>query len=162
MELEGATLTQARPGQIVALSDGVVIEVLGPPERLLSGTESDVDNASVVLRLVYGEVSFLLTGDLFTEGEALLAADDLAIETDVLKVAHHGSRSSSSDVFLDRVRPAVAVISAGEDNRFGHPHTETVEALLRHVGEDLLFLTGKSGGIEFVTDGRRLEVRTEQ
>ena len=89
-------------------------------------------------------------------------AEESPIESDVLKVAHHGSRSSSSDVFLSRVSPDVAVISAGEDNRFGHPHQDTVETLLRHVHKDLLFLTSKSGDVEFVTDGRRLEVRTER
>ena len=162
VDLEGATLTQARPGQVLSWGDGVSIEVLGPPERLLSGTESDVDNGSVVLRLVYGEVSFLLTGDIFREAEALLVADESAIDSDVLKVAHHGSRSSSSDVFLSSVSPDVAVISAGENNRFGHPHPDTVESLLRHVREDLLFLTSESGAVEFVTDGRRLEVRTER
>jgi competence protein ComEC len=121
-----------------------------------------VDNASVVLRVVYGDVSFLLTGDIFVEGESGLVQRDAELDSDVLKVAHHGSRSSSSPPFLEAVSPAVAVVSAGSDNRYGHPHAETMEALRCHVDDARIFLTGESGSIEFVTDGARLEVRTER
>ena len=162
VEDEGAVVIQAQPGQVVTIDDGVFIQVLGPPETLMRGTDSDVDNASVVLRLVYRDVSFLLTGDMFHEAESALLAQDAPIDSDVLKVAHHGSRSSSIAAFLESVSPAVAVISAEEDNRFGHPHAETVEALLKHVAEDALLLTSERGTIEFVTDGRRLEVITER
>ena len=140
----------------------MLIEVLWPPARLLRGTASDVDNASVVLRLVYGDVSFLLTGDIFVEGESGLVRREAELDSDVLKVAHHGSRSSSSAPFLDRVDPTVAVVSAGRDNRYGHPRPETIEALRRHVDDERIFLTGESGSIEFVTDGVRLEVKTER
>ena len=162
VEDEGAIVTQARPGQVIAIDDGVFMQVVSPPESLLRGTESDVDNASVVLRLVHGEVSFLLTGDVFGEGEADLVARGGPIDSDVLKVAHHGSRSSSSGAFLSRVSPVAVVISAGEDNRFGHPHPETIEALLQYVPGDLVLLTSNRGNIEFVSDGRRLDVKTER
>ena len=162
VEDEGAGVTQARSGQVVAIDDGVFIQVIGPPDGLLRGTDSDVDNASVVLRLVYGEVSFLLTGDMFVEAEAALVRRAAPIDSDVLKVAHHGSRTSSSEAFLARVSPAVAVISAGKDNRLGHPHPETVRALLRHVAEERVLVTKERGTIEFVTDGSRLEVKTER
>ena len=159
---ERAEIVQARSGQVVALDGGVFIQVLSPPGRTLRGTSSDVDNASVVLRLVYGDVSFLLTGDMFREAERALVARDAPIDSDVLKVAHHGSRSSSSSSFLDMVSPAVAVISVGEEDRFGHPHPEVMEALRRRVPEELLLLTRERGTIEFVTDGRSLEVKTER
>ena len=71
---EGARVVQAQAGQLLAFEDGVLMEVLSPPARLLRGTRSDIDNASVVLRLTYGEVSFLLTGDVFAEAESLLVA----------------------------------------------------------------------------------------
>ena len=77
-------------------------------------------------------------------------------------MGHHGSRNSSSREFLDAVTPAVAIISAGQDSRFGHPHSESLLALQEHVAEELLFLTSERGTIEFVTDGRRLEVSTEK
>ena len=78
----------------------------------------------------------------------------------MLKVAHHGSRTSSIDEFLNAVSPAAVVVSVGEDNRFGHPHHQTVTALRGHVPEDRLYLTSERGDIEFVTDGTRLEVKT--
>ena len=80
----------------------------------------------------------------------------------MLKVAHHGSRTSSSARLLESVSPSVAVISVGKDNRYGHPHPETVAALLAHVAEDQIFLTSERGNVEFVTDGTRLEVKTER
>ena len=159
---EGAPSVQARPGQLITTDDGVIIEVLSPPQALLRGTPSDADNASVVLRLVYGDVSFLLTGDVFAAAEAAMVARELHLDSDVLKVAHHGSRTSSSDGFLERVTPLAAVISAGENNRFGHPHPETLLALGAHVQDGALFSTAESGTVEFITDGRRLTVKTER
>ena len=160
--LEDAEVVSARPGVLISLDSGAFIEVLGPPERLLSGTESDVDNASVVLRLVYGGFSFLLTGDAFADAEGVLVRNQASIDSDVLKVGHHGSRSSSSRAFLDAVSPAVAVMSAGEDNRFGHPHPETLAALEAYVPSERLFQTGDHGTIEFITDGKSLSVKTER
>ena len=162
VEDEGAVVVQARLGQVVSADDGVFLQVINPPERLVRGTASDVDNASVVLRVVYGDVSFLLTGDIFREAEAGILVGGALVDSDVLKVAHHGAGSSSSQGFLERASPVAAVISVGEDNRFGHPHPETLEALRRYVDDDFLFLTSDRGTIEFVTDGRRLEVKTER
>jgi competence protein ComEC len=159
---EGAAVIQARSGQTIATDDGVLIQVLGPPEKLILGSRSDVDNASVVLRVVYGHVSFLLVGDVFAEGERALVAAQAPLDSHVLKVAHHGSRSSSTGDFLAAVSPTAAVISAGQDNRFGHPHAETVAALLMQVPPDRLFVTGDSGTVEFVTDGKRLKVLTQR
>ena len=159
---EGAEIVQAQAGQVIAFGDGAHVEVVSPGQRLLRGTVSDVDNASVVLRLVYDDVSFLLTGDMFSEAEGVLVRGDASIDSDVLKVGHHGSRSSSSAAFLDRVSPTIAVASAGEDNRFGHPHSETLEALSASVPEEGLFITSERGTVEFTTDGRRLQVRAER
>ena len=159
---EGADVIQAEAGQLIAFDDGVIIQVVGPPGQLLRGTSSDVDNASVVLRLTYGSVSFLLTGDMFREAENVLVSRGAQVDSDVLKVGHHGSRTSSSESFLDRVSPTVAVLSAGENNRFGHPHTETLESIRRRVVDAEILLTAESGTIEFVTDGQRLDVKTGQ
>ena len=136
--------------------------MLGPPESLIGGPDPDVDNASVVVRIVYGEVSFLLAADLFAPGERVLVAGGSTLNSDVLKVAHHGSRSSSTEGLLSAVSPTAAVVSSGKDNRFGHPHVETMEALGRHVAPDMVFLTSASGSVEFVTDGERLTVRPER
>ena len=161
--LEGATVTHARAGQTIVTDDGVLIQVLGPPDNLIGDhSDADVDNASVVLRIVYGEVSFLLTADLFASGERALVAGAASIDSDVLKVAHHGSRSSSTEELLAAVSPTAAVVSTGADNRFGHPHPETLEALSRYVAPGMVFLTSAHGSVEFVTDGQQLTVRPER
>ncbi|MCI0438271.1 MAG: ComEC/Rec2 family competence protein, partial [Chloroflexi bacterium] len=162
LESAGAQVIQAQVGQTIAFGDGVFIQVVSPPERLLRGTASDVDNASVVLRLIYGEVSFLLTGDLFAEGERALVAQNAPIDADVLKVGHHGSSSSSTAAFLKRVSPSIAVVSVGEDNSFGHPHPEAIAALQAYVPPELLFITADRGAVEFITDGKRIEVKAER
>jgi len=78
----------------------------------------------------------------------------------VLKVAHHGSKTSTSPQFLAAVDPEVAVISVGADNTFGHPSPEVVERLVGRLGEDNVYRTDKAGTIEFITDGESLWVRT--
>ena len=159
---DGATVIRARAGQVITLEDGIRLEVLGPPDALSGGAESDINNASLVLRLVYGDVSVLLAGDIFAVGERALLADDVTLDSDVLKVAHHGSDSSSTAEFLDAVSPAAAVISVSADNRFGHPDGDVVERLREHVGDDGLYVTAERGTVEFVTDGERVWVGVER
>ena len=161
-EAQGAQVIAASAGQVIILDDDVRIEVLGPPRELLRGTASDVDNASLALRLVYGDVSVLLTGDMFSEGERTLLKSGAVLDSDVLKVPHHGSDSSSTAEFLGAVSPAAAVVSVGADNRFGHPAAEVVGRLRGFVGEGGLYSTSEQGTVEFVTDGETLWVRTER
>ena len=158
----GARMIEGSAGQVITLDSGVRIEVLGPPRELLRGTGSDADNASLVLRLIYGEVSFLLTGDVFAAGERAMLASGVNPNSDVLKVPHHGSDTSSTPEFLSAVSPAVAVISVGTENRFGHPDEDIVRRLREFVGEDGLYMTSERGTVEFVTDGETLWVRTER
>ena len=158
----GARVIEASAGQVITLDDDVRIEVLGPPRELPRGTTSDVDNASLVLRLVYGEVSVLLTGDIFSVAERALLAGGAALDSDVLKVPHHGSDSSSTREFLRAVSPSAAVISVGAENRFGHPDAGVVGRLREFVGEGGLYMTSEHGTVEFVSDGERLWVRTER
>ena len=152
--------TIASAGQRVELAGDLFLEVLHPQATLLHDTSSDVNNNSVVLRLVYGDFSLLLTGDIFVETEGYLLDGRSSLGSTVLKVAHHGSDSSSCAEFLDAVEPQVAVISVGADNTFGHPDPGVVERLSEVVGEDGLYLTSEHGTIELVTDGGRLWVRT--
>ena len=157
---EGAAEVEAVQGRRFTL-DGVLFEVLWPPEELLSGTPSDLNNASVVLRVSYGATSFLLAGDIYTDAEAMLV-ETASVDSDVLKVPHHGSSTSSSPAFLDAVSPAVAVVSVDADSRHGHPHAEVIEALTARVSERNVILTSESGTVEFVSDGRRLMVSRER
>ena len=159
---EGTVVTQARAGYVIDLGDGATIEVLHPPEMLMAGTDSDLNNASIVLRVVYGDVSFLLTGDIFVEAEREMLSRGIDLRSTVLKIPHHGSRSSSSREFIEHVRPSIAVISVGADNRFGHPHAETLEVLGRYAPEARVMTTRDHGAIRFVTDGTTLSVETER
>ena len=162
VEDEGAVVTQARAGHVIDLGDGTTIEVLHPAEMLMAGTDSDLNNASIVLRVVYGDVSFLLTGDIFVEAEREMLSRGVDVRSTVIKIPHHGSRSSSSPEFVELVGPSVAVISVGADNRFGHPHAETLEVLGRYAPEARVMTTRDHGAIRFVTDGTTLSVKTER
>lgn len=159
---QGAERIRATPGLTLAFDDGALVEVLGPPETPLTGTASDVDNGSVVARVSYGTRSFLLTGDAFAAGEEWLIRSGQRLGSDVLKVGHHGSRSSSSQPFVDAVSPVAAVISAGVDNTHGHPHAEVVDRLSAAVGADRVFTTAERGSVRFETDGETLWARTDR
>jgi beta-lactamase superfamily II metal-dependent hydrolase len=116
----------------------------------------------VVLRLVYGGVTFLLASDIEAFTEGYLMRTSLDLESIVLKVAHHGSRSSTIPDFLSQVNPAVAVISAGSGNQFGHPHPEVANRLEEALGLGGVFRTDRQGTVELVTDGVDLWVSTER
>ncbi|MEE8470275.1 MAG: DNA internalization-related competence protein ComEC/Rec2 [Dehalococcoidia bacterium] len=162
IEGKGIDRAAARAGQRIELDEEIYIEVLHPQRDLLRGTSSDINNNSVVLRLVFHDFSLLLTGDIFEEAERHLLAQRLSLRSTVLKVAHHGSDTSSSSEFLAGVDPQLAIISAGERNRFRHPSTQVMERLEDVVGEDSIFLTSERGTVELITDGERLWVRTEK
>ena len=157
---EGAVKVEAVQGRRFTL-DGVLFEILWPPQELLSGTSSDLNNASVVLRVTYRATSFLLPADIHSEAEARLV-ETASIDSDVLKVPHHGSRTSSSPAFLDAVSPAAAVISVDAESRHGHPHAEVVDALRARMAAESVILTSESGTVEFVSDGRSLTVSKER
>ena len=149
--------TVARAGQQIDLGEGITIEVVHPQEELIKGSVSDINNNSVVLWLNWGEVSFLLTGDIFGEAERDILHSNGSLKSTVLKVAHHGSNTSTSSSFLSAVDPQVAVICVG-NNDFGHPHGETL-ARLRGVK---VYRTDEQGTVTFTTDGQKLWVETEK
>jgi competence protein ComEC len=134
--------------------DGVRLRVLGPPRPRRPPWRVRNED-SVVLEVRFGDVSFLLTGDVGGEAEEALDAPRGA----VLKVAHHGSRSSSANHFLARASPRLALVSAGAHNPFGHPHPETLRRLERTGA--LVLRTDRDGTIRVATDGERVFVRTE-
>ncbi len=116
----------------------------------------DANNESIVIFLDYGETDFLFTGDVEAWGEAAILSAGYIIDADVLKVAHHGSRSGTTEEFLTAVSPEYAVISCGAGNKYGHPHEETLE-LLRRYGVKT-YRTDISGDIVFFADGRELNL----
>ncbi len=151
--------TIAQAGQQIDLGKGVVIKVLNPQIPLLTGTESDIDNNGVVLHITMGEVSFLLTADIMWEAEFELSAHRANLTSTVLKVAHHGSDTSTTPEFLAVVNPQLAVISVGADNKFGHPSPEVMKRLKGKPGPEKIYRTDEQGTIEFITDGEKLWVK---
>ncbi|HCP60776.1 MAG TPA: DNA internalization-related competence protein ComEC/Rec2, partial [Dehalococcoidia bacterium] len=154
--------TFAQAGQQVDLGEGTVMKVLNPGLPFLTGTQSDVDNNGMVLRLSTGQVSFLFTADIMWEAELELITRRAGLSSTVLKVAHHGSDTSTTPEFLAVVNPELAVISVGKDNHFGHPTDKVMERLKARVGAAFIYRTDEQGTIEFTTGGRRLWVRTER
>ena len=155
-ELERIT---ARAGQQIALGEAT-LTVLHPPEALLKDTDEDIDNNGVVLCLKDGNVSFMLAADIRREAELHLITRRAALKSTVLKVAHHGSDTSTSQEFLSAVDPQIAVLSVGADNKFGHPSDEVVDRLENKLGQGNVYRTDHHGTIQFTTDGERLWVST--
>jgi competence protein ComEC len=157
LDLRGLRPTTVLFGEEADLGGGVGLEVLSPSLPYLSGTADDFNNNAVVLRLSYGSVSFMLTADLGTEGEERLLSETGRLGATVLKVGHHGSETSTTRAFLDAVHPAVAVISAGEGNPYGHPSPGT---LLRLAGIPV-YRTDRNGPVRFETDGSQLFLKPD-
>jgi competence protein ComEC len=157
-EHEGAPYYQAAPGEWFDLGRGARLEVLGPPTEPIEEGDDPLNNNCVVLRLTWGEVSFLLTGDLEKAGEEALLSEGRDLRSTVLKVAHHGAADATSDSLLAAVQPAVAVISVGADNTYGQPSPQVLERL----GDSLVYRTDLNGRVKLSTDGERLWVEVER
>mgnify|MGYP003967617785 FL=1 len=143
---------QARRGMVVMLDDDVHLNILFP-DRDVRDVESNT--ASVITQLVYGETEFMLTGDSpKTIEEYLVMLDGENLESDVLKAGHHGSKTSSAEAFVGFVSPKYSVISAGKDNKYGHPHKDVID-VLNQFGSAILS-TGDSGIIVFESDGENV------
>lgn len=155
IEARGVTYKAARVGQVYKLDDGITVRVLWPTDTPLKDTRSDLNSNSVVLRVDHGEDCFLFTGD--SEEDTERAMLSRGVETcDVLKVAHHGSRHSTSEYFVDAVSPTIALISVGAGNSYGHPGAETVERLSRAGAT--IYRTDLSGHITVVSTGNGIYV----
>ncbi|HEY3426487.1 MAG TPA: DNA internalization-related competence protein ComEC/Rec2, partial [Negativicutes bacterium] len=147
-------LIPAYEGQTVIL-DGVTFSIVHAVGD--NGPRSGNEVSSVV-RMVFGKHSFLFTGDLEASGEAAIVADNRMLASTVLKVGHHGSKTSSTAEFLEKVAPEYAVISVGYNNRFGHPHPDTIQRLLDQ--RITVFRTDQQGAVVFTTNGNDLTVDT--
>ncbi len=142
-------------GAVIDLGGGVLLTTLLPRE---DATHSTPHDGMLVMRLDYGESSILFTGDMEENLESGLAIFEREeIRSDVLKVGHHGSRTSSSEQFLDAVGPAIAVISLGKGNSYGHPHSEVVERLLSRKIE--IFRTDSEGTVLLESEGERFVIQ---
>ncbi|MBW2154615.1 MAG: MBL fold metallo-hydrolase [Deltaproteobacteria bacterium] len=139
------------------LTYGVLkIQVLSPFKPLAG----DLNTDSIVTRVCYGNTAFLLAADLTKAGENRLLSTKENIQSQVLKVGHHGACDATSDRFLERVKPTIAVITVGEKNRWGHPCPETLKKLKTKGIQ--IFRTDTSGTVIIRSDGKRITVATDQ
>ncbi|WP_241080018.1 DNA internalization-related competence protein ComEC/Rec2 [Natranaerofaba carboxydovora] len=142
----------------IFLEEDLKIEILHPVKPYLIGTGSDLNNNSVVLRMSYEEMSLLFTGDLEEEGERLMLGLGERLRSDILKIGHHGSATSSTSEFLEAVSPVIGVISAGRNSPYGFPSKETLERL--DENNILPLRTDQWGAVEIITKGEDIEINT--
>ncbi len=147
-------ITPAAVGDEYMLDGGTVLKIIGPVEF-----DDELNNASVIARLVHGENSFLFTGDAEKAAELRLVENTQFLQSDVLKVGHHGSSYSSCNDFLEAVNPVVAVIGVGADNDYDHPGDDVIERLSVYC--DNIYRTDIHGNIVIGSDGSQLKILTE-
>jgi competence protein ComEC len=149
IEENGAAIIDAKPGNTYSIGE-MEFEILAP----IGGNYSDVNDYSVVIRIDYGESSFLMTGDAEkkSEEEILKKYGAADLDCDILKAGHHGSRTSSSEALLKLVTPEVVLISCGEGNKYGHPHSEVMDRFVAYA-KQYIFRTDELGDIVITTDG---------
>jgi len=146
---------EAIAGKIIELGNGVVLKIIYPEESLEGQTVKNPNNSSVVMMLDYKETEILLVGDIEAKVEKELLDDD--IDADILKVGHHGSKTSTTAGFLEKVSPQIAFIEVGSKNKFGHPSPEVIQRLensgIKYYRTDL------DGHMEVLTDGETFQVK---
>jgi len=136
---------------------GVIVDTLYPLENLAGKKVADTNATSITTRITFGKTSLLLTGDLDIAGEKDLLATGVSLQADVLKLGHHGSHTSNSVEWLQAVNPEIAVVSAGKDNQFGHPHVDVIERL---KGKKILSTMG-SGNLDLASDGKSWQITSK-
>jgi competence protein ComEC len=141
-------------GQVFKIGDGIEFKILGP----ITKSSSDLNNSSIVIRLTYSNTSFLFAGDAQASEEGQIISSGENLKSDVLKVGHHGSSSSSSIAFMKAVSPAISVISCGAGNSYGHPHSITLKNLTS-IGS-AIYRTDLTGSIVIRSDGNVVNVIT--
>lgn len=154
IEERGIPYTVAERGQTIALDPGLDVRVLNPAAQPLG----DINEDSVVLKVTYGDISYLFMGDAGKPAEESMVKAGLDLDADVLKVGHHASRYASSAEFLAAVSPAISVIFVGEGNDYGHPHEEALERL--EATGSRVYRTDRDGTVIVATDGQALAVTT--
>ncbi len=139
-------------GMQLDLGGGALIDILFPDQDVSTWSSND---GSVVARLVYGDTSIMLTGDATSKTEKIILGENppTDLKSTILKVGHHGSRTSTSGEFVQAVAPTYAVISDGKDNKYGHPHKETLETLMKYGAQ--IFRTDLLGTIVMKSDGKK-------
>ncbi len=143
----------AKKGVTIKEDDDLKVEILSP----VLEEYDNLNDYSAVVKITYRDVSFLFTGDCETTAEEKL--DMNAVKSDVLKVGHHGSKTSSSPQFINAVKPKYAIVSVGENNSYGHPNDKVLNRL--HSVGAKIYRTDEEGNITVTTDGTNIEVSAE-
>lgn len=152
---KGLQITPAEPGLQLDLGGGALLTVLGPLIEV-----DDQNELSIVCRIDFGQTSALLTGDCETESEQALLDAHSNLQADLLGVGHHGSKTSTSQAFLQQVEPQFAAISVGLDNSYGHPGEEVLQRLEKAGAQ--IWRTDIHGSIVFTSDGSQFTVQSEK
>jgi len=147
----GFTPAQAVGPKVISLGSDISLELLWPQQDVRGVSTKNTNNQSIVFRLRYKKSAILFTGDAEAPVEKELLKQKINLQSDVLKVSHHGSKTGTSLEFLKAVSPKIALISAGLENRYGHPHTEVVKRLERADIE--IYRTDKGGDVVLESDG---------
>lgn len=148
-------------GDKITIADGYWLEVYSPGDFLNKKLRKDMNNSSLVFRLHYGDFTMMFTGDIENPTEAAIAEKyGSQLKADVLKVAHHGSRTSSNYRFISQVKPQYALISCGEYEKYHHPNKNVIGALT-HLGAQV-YSTIQNGDLTIVTDGKNIEFSKEK
>jgi competence protein ComEC len=162
---EETKITIAQFGKKIYLEPDIYLKILNPLVNLEGKNPENHNNNSIVARLNFNETSFLFTSDIEEERELLLVQKQANLEqnflsADVLKIPHHGSKTSSSLKFLQTVNPEKAIIQVGKENRFGHPHKEVIDRLNKKKIK--IFRTDTQGTIKITSDGERYKIITKR
>jgi len=156
MEAKGLKYAQPAVGDTFAA--GIIkFTVLASAKRF-----KDLNNRSIVVRMVYGETAFLFTGDAEALSEREMLNGELPLQADVLKAGHHGSGTSSTVEFLDAVRPSVVVISCGKKNTYGFPGEKVLTNILKPERHITLFRTDEDGTVVISTDGQKITLPSKK
>lgn len=148
----------AQAGQMIKLSENVSLNILSPREDFNGKPAEDLNNTSIVGKLIYGDFEVMLAGDAEKKEEDELLNSNINLDSDILKVGHHGSKNSTSARFLQEVFPEAAVIQVGANNRYRHPSEEVLERL-----EGVkMYRTDQNGRIEVRSNGRGYIVKTHK
>jgi len=158
LEEEGAEIRIAEAGQEIRFQDNLFLKILFPLKNLKGQEAENVNDTSIVAKLVFKERSFLFTGDITDRAEHNIVGEYGSLKADVLKISHHGSGDSSSEGFLKSVSPVFGVVQVGKDNNYGHPDPEVL-ARLEEFGIEVL-RTDEQGDIKFISEGKYLKLKT--
>lgn len=145
-----------KAGVNFTFGNDIQVEMLSPMKE----EYSELNDYSIVIKVTNNEDSFLLTGDIEKEVEHNLLEAKVNVEADVLKLAHHGSSTSNTSEFIEAVSPEYAVILSGVDNKYGHPHKETIDLLTKQ--QINYYDTKVNGDITFISNGQGITVKTEK